>query len=472
MGKKVALISAFIVCYCIPAFSLSPSYFVKYFGDSALNVAANGVCQLPGGSIYVAGSCNSIVIGGRDIFLTKFNELGDSLWTQYYGTPEDDYCARIVFTGSCFILCGQSNDSSGLHIDGLMVAIDTSGSQLWLYTYGTPNLTETLSGLTNATDGGIIASGSKADSTGFGNNFWLIKTDSAGSLQWDQVYGDAPFNEVSDAVIQSSDGSIFLSGDKQVNAGRYNAWLVKTDAGGNYLWDLLMDNHNNGGCKNILLDSLNNIIVVGEAATDSSADFDIQLAKADTAGNFDWLRYVRASNQSDAGFDIIDALGGNYVLTGYYYDTVTAHKRIQLMLIDSAGNELNRKLFGSSSINIGYQVIHSVNGGYIICGTDLENHRGILLYDDITEINSISFSSSPEKSLILYPNPAQEGYAVYFSKQLSKAKIELYNLNGALIEVSEIRNAGKVLLQKLSKGTFILNIKGQEGSFAAKITVE
>jgi hypothetical protein len=464
----------FYICFFLTlAFctNAQSGYFVKYFGDTALTNVAKAVYQLPGGSIYATGSANSNVIGGRDIFLSKFDADGNVLWTYYYGTTDEESSARMIFNGSRFIICGQTNNVSATIVDGIMIAVDTLGNQQWLYRYGSPSNSESLSGLCRAVDGGIIASGFKSDSASSGNDFWLIKTDSAGIFQWEKTYGDMSRNEVSDVVLQTNNGDIFLSGDKQVTPGVYNAWLVKADSAGNYGWDLILENPHNGGCKNMFLDSMNHLVIIGEASTDSSANFDIQLCKADLNGNLIWLKYIIASNFSDAGFDIVNVAADKYMLTGYYYDTTTSSKRIPMMLVDSAGNELNRKLFGNSIANIGYSIIPSVYEGYLVCGTDIENDMGILIYDNVDEPNGI-YNKEIGIEISVYPNPVSTATRIHFSKTFSHAKVLIHDSKAILVQSSLLVDSSTIdLKESLKSGIYFLNVLTSKGNYFFKLAV-
>jgi hypothetical protein len=465
--KRVRFLLLFLFSQSV--FAQQPNYFVTYFGSSSYTGKA--VYQMPGGSIYAAGSANVNIIGGTDIFLAKFDADGNWLWTEYYGTPDEDICNSVVFNGSSFILCGQTSDAAASNVDGLMLAIDTLGNQQWMYPYGSSILNESFSGLSNAIDGGIIASGFKSDSTSAGHNFWLIKTDNTGALQWEKVFGDTGANEVSDAVLQLADGDILLSGDKQVAPTTYNAWLVKTDSAGNYKWDLVMTNPHNGGCKNIMVDNMNNILVVGEAATDTSPNFDIQLCKADMDGHLIWLKYVRASNESDAGFDILPAADNNYILTGYYYDTVTNRKQIQMMLLDSAGNELDRELFGNSSINIGYQIIPSIFGGYIICGSDFQNGALVLIYDNAEMSNGID-ETLPDRFLI-YPNPTRNTFVISFNNPTSSIEhLTIYDVTGRVVHEEAILNQESTISNSFSPGIYFIKIEIGGKIMTQKLLIE
>jgi hypothetical protein len=354
----------------------------------------------------------------------------------------------------------------------LLLMVDTSGNQQWMYQYGSTLLSESFSGVTNSIDGGIIVSGFKTDSTSAGNNFWLVKADAFGNLQWEKVFGDTESNEVSDAVIQLADGNIFLSGDKQVAPAKYNAWLVKADSVGNFIGDLVFHNQNNGGCKNLIHDGLGNLYVIGEAATDSSPQFDIQLCKADTALNLNWLKYIRASNESDAGFDLADAGNNNFMLTGYYYDTVTSQKRIQMMLIDSSGNELSRKIFGTSNINIGYRIVASVNGGFIIGGTDFIRSLGVLIYDNV-QMQSVVSHAPLSLTIECFPNPVSKSSEIHFSYLFNEAEIKIYTAQNKEVSHFKIKNSNSVSLpQSLRSGIYFIRVFSDKGYFNSKLIIE
>jgi hypothetical protein len=84
-------------------------------------------------------------------------------------------------------------------------------------------------------DGGYALAG---DSPGLGDDdFWLVKTDASGNEVWNMTYGGTG-EDVAFSVVQTRDGGYALAGDTySFDAGGYNAWLVKTDASGNMLWN-------------------------------------------------------------------------------------------------------------------------------------------------------------------------------------------------------------------------------------------
>jgi len=67
-------------------------------------------------------------------------------------------------------------------------------------------------------------------------DFWLIKTDAAGNMEWNQTYGGTRYDYAS-SVVQTSDGGYALAGTTySFGHGNNDFWLVKTDGSGNMEW--------------------------------------------------------------------------------------------------------------------------------------------------------------------------------------------------------------------------------------------
>ena len=81
-------------------------------------------------------------------------------------------------------------------------------------------------------DGGYVIAGNRGDGTGY-YNFYLIKTDDSGNVQWTKAYG-GEVDECAYSVVETSDGGYALAGaTTSFGAGSADFWLVKTDELGN-----------------------------------------------------------------------------------------------------------------------------------------------------------------------------------------------------------------------------------------------
>jgi hypothetical protein len=196
----------------------------------------------------------------------------------------------------------------------------------------------------------------------------------------------------------------------------------------------------------------NELLVVGESATDSSAQFDIFLNKIDiNTPSIIWTKYIRGSNESDAGFGLAQRANGNYLISGYGYDTTTFTKRIVLVETDTACNELAKRYYGSSSINIAYDVKSTSNGGYLIAGTDFSNDMSLLVYQSPS---SIGVDEMEESKLITYPNPIHSGSSILFNQPVTE--IRLYNQAGELVRNSRFSPRTAFQLPDLNSGIYFL----------------
>jgi hypothetical protein len=91
-------------------------------------------------------------------------------------------------------------------------------------------------GVEQTADGGYAFAGYYFQNTVYTERAWLVKTDSAGNVQWDKIYG--PDVQYLDrhfySFQQTSDGGFIAAGStNQFNGGDNSIWLVKTDSSGN-----------------------------------------------------------------------------------------------------------------------------------------------------------------------------------------------------------------------------------------------
>jgi hypothetical protein len=64
-------------------------------------------------------------------------------------------------------------------------------------------------------------------------DFWLVKTDASGDIEWSRIYEGAG-NNMAQSLVDASDGGYVLVGNIETSGnGLYDFWLVKTDENGN-----------------------------------------------------------------------------------------------------------------------------------------------------------------------------------------------------------------------------------------------
>jgi len=198
-----------------------------------------------------------------DYWIVKTDSVGNIEWQNTIGGNYDEQLSSIELTDDGgYVLGGDSwSDLSGDKTEGpvgspgsidyWIIKLNASGNIIWQNTIGA-NASEDLETLSKTLDGGFILGGSTgADSSGdktengFGNyDYWIVKINGNGIVQWDKTYGGDSTDWLN-SIAQSADSGYIISGvsmsdisgyKNEISIGEYDYWLLKTDATGNIQW--------------------------------------------------------------------------------------------------------------------------------------------------------------------------------------------------------------------------------------------
>jgi hypothetical protein len=170
--------------------------------------------------------------------MIRSNSEGVQLWDRSYGVAgyEIECYAGQQTTDGGYTLIGGARGVFANYGDAWLAKTDENGNMQWNRTYGGEGHEYALSGQQTA-DGGYILAG-VADPLGINNyDFYLLKTDSYGNMEWNKTYGGSS-TEAACSVQQTSDGGYILAGETySFGAGYTDSWLVKTDSNGKMEWN-------------------------------------------------------------------------------------------------------------------------------------------------------------------------------------------------------------------------------------------
>jgi hypothetical protein len=209
--------------------------WAKTYGGTNYDNAFS-IQQTSDGGYIVAGFTGSFGAGAWDLFLIKTDANGNIQWAKTYGGTGDDKAYSVQQTSDGgYIVAGLTNSFGAGTEDILLIKTDASGNIIWAKTYGGTNYDNAFS-IQQTSDGGYIVAG-WTNSFGAGNHdFFLIKTDANGNVQWAKTYGGINWEEPSElsSVQHTSDGGYIVAGrTNSFGAGGEDIFIVKTDANGN-----------------------------------------------------------------------------------------------------------------------------------------------------------------------------------------------------------------------------------------------
>jgi hypothetical protein len=226
------------------------------------NDAANSIEQTKDGGYIVVGysSSNDGDVSGHhgdtttdDYWIIKLDRLGAIQWEKSLGGSGEDQAWAVQQTrDNGYVVAGYSksnnDDVVGHHGDTLsndywIVKLDSLGKLEWNKSLGGSGDDEAYS--IHETSDGYVVAGWSASEDGdvkdhFNDNpdsvstdYWLVKLDSVGDIQWNKCYGGSG-NDDGQGVEQTVDGGYVLFGlsnstDGNVtdNHGLFDYWIVK-----------------------------------------------------------------------------------------------------------------------------------------------------------------------------------------------------------------------------------------------------
>jgi len=249
--------------------------------------------------------------GAADVYLCKYNNLGEYQWVKTWGGMYADYAWDIVVDSEWgVIVAGEFEDS---------VDFDPSG--------------------------GTDIHESNGDS-----DCYVTKFDQNGNFQWAETWGGTGIDS---ALGVSAEWSTYiyivgvfentvdfdpnLGTDDHTSAGEFDAYLLRLFPDGGFSWAQTWGNSSYDGATDVSVDSLNKIFVTGYFM--GTVDFkpgpdsenrvshggqDVFLVKYNNSGDFQWSR-AWGGDYDDTGLGIAASPNYDYpdvYITGTFRDTV------------------------------------------------------------------------------------------------------------------------------------------------------
>jgi hypothetical protein len=290
-------------------------------------------------------------------------------WAATYGGGNTDYAYSIQQTsdGGSIVAGWTRSFGVGFYQDVWVLKLDSGSNIEWQKAYGGVNYDEAQS-IQQTADGGYVVAG-YTDYFGAGgyDNFWILKLDSGGNIEWQKTYGGSSF-EIAYSIQQTVDGGYVVVGDTwSFGAGSYDAWVLKLDSGGNVQWQKTYGGGNYDEAYSIQQTTDGGYVVAGCTKSFGAGNYDAWVLKLDSGGNIQWQK-TYGGGSSDCVFSIQQTTDGGYTMAGNAHSFGAGNGDYWVLKLDSSGNVQWQKTYGGSEWDRAQSIQETVDGGYIVAG--------------------------------------------------------------------------------------------------------
>ncbi|MCX6274621.1 MAG: hypothetical protein NTV09_05400 [Bacteroidetes bacterium] len=344
------------------------------------------------------------------------------MWDYRYGGANYDYltCIAPSSDGGC-VLGGYSRSQNsgdktqgtwGLNdVDYWIVKLDSLGIKQWDRDFGGID-DEVLTCLQQTPDGGYIIggysssgiSGNKTQDTWGGYDYWILKLDFFGTIQWEKSFGGLA-DELMTSIAQTSDGGYILggystsgiSGDKTEDNWdpgwvTPDYWVVKIDSLGNKQWDKDFGGLATDQLQDLKQTSDGGYILAGSSDSPVGGNktqpawgfYDYWIVKLDATGNKQWdLDF--GGDFPDLAYSLVQTNDNGFVIAGVSSSVISGNKAqpcwgggdYWIIKMDFQGNKLWEKVaVGTGTEDEFGNVFKTTDGGFLFSGTSYSNIGG------------------------------------------------------------------------------------------------
>jgi parallel beta-helix repeat protein len=337
------------------------------------NTHVYSVVQTDDGGYAIAGFTTAFGVGGMDFWLGKTDVAGNMQWNKTYGGTESELAHSVLQTSDGgYVIAGYAESFGVGQFDFWLVKTDSSGNHQWNRTYGGTN-TEFASSVVETSDGGYAIAGETRSFPANVANAWLVKTDANGNVEWSKVYGGTGYDRVS-SVRQTTEGGYIMSGITESFAtGAWDFWLVKTDATGNMQWNKTYGGADYDGASSLVQTSNGGYALAGYTKSFGAGEGDIYLVKTNATGGIEWSKTYGGANGDEAKY-VRQTDDEGYIIAGSTRSFGLGSSDFWLVKTDSSGNMEWNKTFGGPNQDAAFSVLQTCDGGYALAGYTEDIH--------------------------------------------------------------------------------------------------
>jgi len=424
-------ISVLLSLCLVASAEASATTWTQTYGGTR-NDEAESVIQTSDGGYAIAGHTLSFGARGYNSWLLKIDAYGNIEWSKTYGGSREDYACSVVQTSDGgYAIAGHTWSFGAGECDFWLIKTDSQGNMEWQNTYGGPNL-DAVHQMIATSDGGYALAGYTGTPGANSLDGWFVKTDEFGKMEWNQTYKWEKFDRIY-SLVETSDGGYALAGEtNSFGAGFNDSWLIRTDASGNMLWNQTYGGKRFDRASSLLATPDGGYAIAGDTDSFNDGKYDVWLIKTDANGNMEWNQtYERAPPQKFSNFifpcSLVRTLDGGYAIAAKTKTSGTSNYDFWLIKTDASGNMEWNQTYGDEKDEQPNSLIATSDGGYVMAGYTLTKLEGEKIDRDFLVIKA--YGSTEPNQYDTYEYDYTFGYFTYTFVVSTNSTIEDFNFD-------------------------------------------
>jgi hypothetical protein len=299
------------------------------------------------GNLYLAGYTYSFRAEVPDIVLIKYDGNGVLQWNRTWDGANLDYCedVRVNSLDNVYLTGGTRSFGVG-NLDMVLVKYDGNGVQQWNRTWGGTGV-DMGTGIAVDSSNNIYIAG-YTGSFGQGKyDMVLVKYDGYGTQQWNCTWGGDDYDWSYGLEVDSLDNVYVTGRTESFGEGGSNMALVKYDGYGIERWNCTWGGNNDEVGYGVAVDSLDNVYIAGGIGSFVGLNFDMVLVKYDGYGIEQWNRIWGGSDGDWASGVVVDS-SNNVFIVGRTESFGAGDYDMVLMKYDVNGTQRESHIWGGN----------------------------------------------------------------------------------------------------------------------------
>jgi hypothetical protein len=375
-----------------------------------------------------------------------------------------------------YVTAGMTFNGTVSFFDPYLMKYDASGNLLWQKVYAVfASFADDLAySMQQTADNGYILSGYTLNFGAGEHDAFLMKTDTGGNIVWQIGYGGSD-TDIVYSVIQTTDGGYMMAGyTKSFGAGQEDVYAVRVHANGTLAWAKAYGSIGSDFGKAVQQTADGGFVIAGYTTGFGAGAKDVYVIKIDSSGAVEWSQTFGGS-QNDEGMSVQSTADGGYIATGYTESFGSGQQDVYLIKLDSTGASGCNENTAATLVN---STSTQLSSGTFVASS------GIIILNYPTEVDTagsevqlcsvIINEPTQNNAISVYPNPAHSSFAISWNEglKIQIAELKIFDVMGRVVYEQKLNGQSTIIDKQFSPGIYFIKVAAGEKVLTLKLAVE